>query len=69
MKSGHEIGRSYDGNMLDVTGAKDVEIQVAQANNGKIIWINIDGLCTLRICRIKGEIQIEDQINETKDTI
>lgn len=59
MKSAHEIGRSYDGNMLDITGAKDVEIQVGQANNGKVIWINVDGICVLRVCRIKGEIDCE----------
>lgn len=69
MNSPYEKGRSYDGGMLDITGAKDIQIQIAQAMNGKIIWVNIDSICVLRICRILGQVQIENQINETKSIV
>lgn len=55
----HEIGRTYDGGMLDITGAKDVEVAISGENiTGKVFWINVDGVCVLRICRIKGDVQI-----------
>lgn len=69
MNMPNEIGRTYDGGMLDITGAKDIEIQINCAGNGKVIWINIDGICCVRVCRVKRNIIIEDQINETTSTI
>ena len=37
--------------MLDITGANEVEIEVRHDNS--VIWVNVDGVCALRICRIK----------------
>jgi len=39
-------------NQIDVTGAKHVQIQTRF--DGKVIWINVDGICLLRICQIEN---------------
>lgn len=59
MKLPNEIIRSYEPTMgqLDITGAGDIEIKVR--NDKKVIWVNIDGLCVLRVCRIKGKVVVE----------
>lgn len=56
----NEIGRSYDGGMLDITGAQDVQIQMSRNMSGFVLHVNVDGLCVLRICRIKGSYEYED---------
>lgn len=48
------------GGMLDITGARDVEISQHRHMNGLVLHVNVDGMCILRICRIKGKIVIED---------
>jgi len=58
VRSTHEVGRHYDGSMLDITGAGTVEISVARAPSGKVVWVNVDGLCVLRVCRIKGRTTV-----------
>jgi hypothetical protein len=46
----------YEGpNMLDITGAKLVEVKVSK--NGKVLWVNVNGQCKLRICQI-AELQV-----------
>lgn len=37
--------------MLDITAPNLVEIQIR--SDGKVIWINVDGACLLRCCRIE----------------
>lgn len=44
---------------LDISGSGDIQIRLAK--DGKILWVNLDGFCTLRICKIKGKIYIEDE--------
>jgi hypothetical protein len=39
------------GNLLDITGAEAVEIFIR--DDGKVIWVNTERGCVLRICRIK----------------
>lgn len=39
-------------NQMDVTGAEHVEVRIDRIN--KVIHINVNGICLLRICRIKG---------------
>jgi hypothetical protein len=46
--------------MLDVTGPQLVEIQIR--SDGKVIWVNIDGVCLLRCCRIES-LRIDDARN------
>ena len=56
----YELGRSYIGGMLDITGARDVEISQSRNMSGFVLHVNVDGMCVLRICRIKGQIIVED---------
>ena len=37
---------------LDVTGPVAVEVTIR--NDKKVIWVNIDGVCMLRVCRIES---------------
>ena len=39
------------GNLLDITGAGEVEIVIR--DDGKVIWVNTERGCVLRICQIK----------------
>lgn len=43
---------------IDLTGPRVVEVSVRQ--DGKVIWINVDGICRLRACQIETLI-IEDR--------
>jgi hypothetical protein len=36
--------------MLDVMGAEVVEVIIRQ--DQKVIWVNVNGACILRVCRI-----------------
>lgn len=40
---------------MDVTAPAMVEVQVS--GDGKVLWINVDGRCLFRACRI-GQIRI-----------
>lgn len=44
-------------NMIDITGPEHVEIALNEAH--EIIWVNVDGICRLRICKVK-HLVIED---------
>jgi hypothetical protein len=50
---GLEIYHGPIGPMFDVTKPKLVEISVAEKSNGLVVWVNIDGVCRLRVCRLK----------------
>lgn len=43
---------------LDVSGPELVQIQIRQ--DGKVVWVNVDGLCLLRLCMI-SKLEIEDR--------
>ncbi len=45
-------------NALDIT-APQHEVSIEIRNDGTVIWINVDGICALRICRIPA-LKIED---------
>ena len=36
---------------LDITGPR-IGVSVDWSTDGKVLWINVDGVCVLRICRI-----------------
>lgn len=36
--------------MLDITEPELVEIDIR--SDGTVIWVNIDGICRLRVCRV-----------------
>jgi hypothetical protein len=44
--------------MTDITAPQVVQIMVS--DDGKIFWVNVDGVCRLRACRI-GKVEIVDQ--------
>ena len=48
--------------MLDITSPETVEIQIR--NDATTIWINVDGICRLRACRIKNLILIDEHSNK-----
>lgn len=45
-------------NSMDVTAPKHVEVLIH--DDGKVIWINVNGICLFRACRI-GELVINDE--------
>ena len=36
--------------LLDITNPENVEIRIR--GDGKVIWVNVDGICRLRCCGI-----------------
>lgn len=44
---------------VDVTAPRDVEIRIRE--DGRVIWINIDGLCRLRACQISKLTLCDDR--------
>lgn len=44
--------------IIDITAPTYVEIIIAA--HSKVVWINIDGICRLRACRIK-QLTLDDQ--------
>lgn len=46
------IGKAiYDGQLLDITGAKIVQVDIRK--DRKTLWVNVDGVCILRVCQIE----------------
>jgi hypothetical protein len=43
--------------MLDITGSECVQVEIR--NDGKVVWINNEEGCIVRICRIK-KIEVID---------
>lgn len=42
--------------MLDITAPK-AGVEVLVRDDGSVLWVNVDGICRLRICRI-GDNQL-----------
>ena len=38
------------GTLQDITGAKVVEVEIR--NDGKVVWLNVDGITRTRVCRV-----------------
>lgn len=45
--------------MKDITGANMVEVVIR--NDSKVLWVNVDGECELRICQIKEFFLVDDR--------
>jgi len=43
--------------MLDITAPEQVQVLVNV--DGSVLWVNIDGVCRLRVCRMK-DLDIQD---------
>lgn len=44
--------------MLDITGAEHVEVRLR--SDYKVIWVNVNGICRLRICDI-DKLEVNDE--------
>lgn len=42
--------------MLDITAPEHVEVEIQNRPNGNVLYIHVDGITVLRICRVKSEI-------------
>jgi len=52
--------------MLDITLPHHVEIRIASRKDKlgeerPIVWVNVDGVCRLRICRVLDDLSIVDE--------
>lgn len=45
----HLVNEEEVGPQLDITFPEAVEVKY----NGRVLWLNVDGVCRLRICRSK----------------
>lgn len=52
--------------MIDITAPEIVEILIRE--DGKVIWINIDGSCKLRACKI-DKLIVNDERLVTKEPV
>jgi len=59
-----QISIVYNGKMTDITAPEAVEIQIRE--DGKTIWVNVDGMCILRCCKIKN-LELAD-LRRSNDT-
>ena len=54
--------------MEDVTAPRHVEIRIRE--DGKVVWVNVDGICRFRACRIENlivnRLSREDEIDFTE---
>lgn len=57
ISSTEEIQKLHDA-ALDITGAAVVQIELR--GDRKVLWVNVNGVCVLRICNIKF---IDDHAN------
>lgn len=50
-------------NMIDITAPEhEVEIMITNEISGQKLWVNVDGICRLRICGITPDtLRIEDK--------
>ena len=56
--------------LQDITGPEAVEVRIRR--DGKVVWLNVDGQCVFRVCRIKQLVvndERTEQTNESQDTI
>jgi hypothetical protein len=51
--------------MMDIT-APEHGVVVSVRDDEKVLWVDVDGICVLRICQIpSGRLEIEYNIEET----
>lgn len=46
----NEVPRYHTADVLDTTATMAVEVMIK--NDASVIWVNVDGICRLRVCRI-----------------
>jgi hypothetical protein len=50
---------TWDGQMVDIAAPVNVEVEVR--GDQKVLWVNVDGVARLRICRIQAELVVKCQ--------
>ena len=53
----------HHGELLDIASPKYVDIEIRQ--DGKVVWVNVDGITRIRLCRIEN-LYITDNRPERK---
>lgn len=63
MKAVNLEGSTYDGMMdklmdtqVNITGAQIVHVE--KRADGKVLWVNVNGICVLRVCNI-GKLTVK----------
>lgn len=51
--------------MVDISEPRHVEVRVR--NDGKVVWINVDGTCVLRCCKIKKLEVVDERLPHHSD--
>jgi len=54
------LATMLDKQMMDITAPEVVEIKIRW--DGKVVWVNVDGICRFRACQIETVI-VEDDRN------
>jgi hypothetical protein len=52
--------------MLDITAPTLVEVQVRR--DGRVLWVNVDGACKLRICQIGELVLVDERVEDSSAT-
>lgn len=50
----NELMQELMESMLDITGAAIVEVLDGPSPLGRVLWVNVNGVCVLRICQIQS---------------
>lgn len=50
--------------MIDMRDVGSVEVQIKE--NGGVIWVNVDGVCQLRITKLKNLRIIDERTKEVR---
>jgi hypothetical protein len=50
---------TWDGQMVDIAAPVNVEVEVR--GDQKVLWVNVDGVARLRLCRIQAELVVKCQ--------
>lgn len=45
----------------DITAPEIVEIQIR--SDGKVVWVNVDGICRLRACQVKHVVFNDERVH------
>lgn len=51
--------------LVDITGAEIVDVEIR--DDGKVLWVNTERGCVLRICRIKN-VEVIDRRTQGEKT-
>lgn len=54
-----------DTTMMDIT-KPDTVVEIMVSNDGSVIWVNVDGVCRLRVCRIPHLVVLDMREEKSK---